>query len=209
VWVNRKTTLRPDDYAALWIETEDDDVEEFSRFFDTWMAYYEEQSIEAVGFGLITMRRRTGGQPNWFWADDVPETAKWAAGDDVERCMLLHDFLEAIDDRDLLDQVVRLSPDARLERECVAAEGRWATAAARVFRRSGLGYSGSIDDFGADVLASCTDGRPVRDIVAAVAGQVGEPTDAVLEPTLVNVRSLIGRAILLPAGPEEAAASRS
>ena len=208
VWVNHKTTLPPDDYAALWIETEDDDVDEYGRFFDTWMAYYEEQSIEAVGFGLITMRKRTGGHPNWFWADDVPESAKWGAGQDVERCMLLHDFLEAIDDGELLDQVVRLAPDARLERECVADEGQWQTAAARVFRRSGLGYSGSIDDFGADLLASCTSGRPVRDVVAAVAGQLGQPADAVVEPTLVNLRSLIGRAILLPAGVECGEVSR-
>jgi SAM-dependent methyltransferase len=209
VWVNRKTTLRPDDYAALWIETEDDDVDEFSRFFDTWMAYYEEQSIEAVGFGLVTMRKRTGGHPNWFWADDVPDAAKWAAGDDVERCMLLHDFLEAIDDHELLEQVVRLAPDARLERECVAEEGRWQTSAARVFRRTGLGYSGSIDEFGAELLASCTAGRPVRDVVAAVADQLGQPTDAVVQPALANVRSLIGRAILLPAVVDAAPVSRS
>ena len=198
VWVNRKTTLRPDDYAALWIETADDDLDEFARFFDTWMAYYEEQSIEAVGFGLITMRRRAGGHPNWFWADDAPERAKSAAGADVERCMLLHDFLEAVDDQTLLDQVVRLAPDARLERECVAEDGRWQTAEARVFRQTGLGYSGAIDDFGADLLASCAAGRPVRDLVAAVAHRIGEPTDTVAAPTLANLRSLIGRAILLP-----------
>jgi hypothetical protein len=198
VWVNRKTTLRPDDYAALWIETEDDDVDEFSRFFDTWMAYYEDQSIEAVGFGLVTMRKRSGGHPNWFWADDVPEGAKWGAGDDVERCMLLRDFLVAVEDTALLDQVVRLAPDASLERECVARDGRWETSGVRVFRRSGLGYSGTIDDFGADLLASCTAGRPVRDLVAAVAARLGQPVDAVVAPTLENLRSLIGRAILLP-----------
>jgi hypothetical protein len=196
VWVNHKASLAPDDYAAVWIETEGNDLDEFSRFFDTWMAYYEDQGIEAVGFGLVTMRKRGSSRPNWFWADTAPEEARWGAGEDVERCFLLHDLLDEIDDRSLLDVVVRLAPDARLERECAAEDGAWRTVNARVVRQTGLGYSGSIDDFGAGLLASCAVGRTVRDIVASVATELS--ADAVADATVANVRSLIGRGFLLP-----------
>jgi hypothetical protein len=94
--------------------------------------------------------------------------------------------------------VVRLAPDARLERECVAEEGAWRTVNARVVRQSGLGYSGSIDDFGAGLLASCAGGRTVRDVVASVAIELSQPADAVADAAIANVRSLIGRGFLLP-----------
>jgi hypothetical protein len=198
VWVNQKASLPPDNYAAVWIETEDNDVDEFARFFDTWMAYYEEQGIEAVGFGLITMRKRVGDRPNWFLADTAPDEPRWGAGADVERCFLLHDLLDSVDDRSLLDLVVRLAPDARLERECVVEAGAWRTDSTRVVRQTGLGYSGSIDDFGAGLLVSCADGRAVRDVVATVANELAQPPEAVAEATLANVRTMIARGFLLP-----------
>ena len=69
---------------------------------------------------------------------------------------------------------------------------------ARVVRQTGLGYSGSIDDFGAGLLASCAGGRTVRDVIATVATELSQPVDAVADATVANVRSLIGRGFLLP-----------
>jgi hypothetical protein len=198
VWVNQRTVQAPDAYAATWIEMEGNDLEEFTRFFDTWMAYYDEQHIEGVGFGLITMRKRTGAGGNWFWADTLPPETRWAAGDDVERCFLLRDLLERTDDQALLDLVVRLGPDLRLQRGYVVGEDGWRPDSARVAREGGLGYSAAIDEAGAELLGSCAVGRTVRDLVGSVAASVDGPRGDVVAGAVAIVRSLIGCGMLVP-----------
>ncbi|HVM68189.1 MAG TPA: methyltransferase, partial [Acidimicrobiales bacterium] len=201
VWANQVTTQSPDAYAATWIETEGSDLEEFGRFFDTWMSYYDEQGIEAVGFGLVTMRKRSGTR-NWFRGGTLARDGRWGAGADVERCFLYHDLLERTDDVDLLDVVVRLGDDVHLERDCVAADGEWRTESARVARRSGLAYSAGIDEIGATLLASCTTARPVRDLVCSLATVAGRPVDEVATPAIGLLRRLIAVGALVPAiGP--------
>jgi SAM-dependent methyltransferase len=198
VWVNQSTTQAPDAYATTWIETERADIEEFGTFFDTWMSYYDEQGIEAVGFGLITMRKATRAEGNWFRGDTMPESTPWGVGDDVERCFLLHELLAGMDDASVADLVVELGPDVRLERELAAAEGDWHTESNRVLRRGGLGYAGGIDDIGAGLLSACAPARPVRDLITIVGTATGRPAEEVAAATVAAVRGLIGHGILLP-----------
>jgi SAM-dependent methyltransferase len=54
-------------YACARIaETTDDPALSAGRF-DEWMAYYGRERIEAVGFGLITLRRRTSSGHTFRW----------------------------------------------------------------------------------------------------------------------------------------------
>ncbi|HZQ86586.1 MAG TPA: methyltransferase [Acidimicrobiales bacterium] len=200
VWVNQRTTQAPDEYAATWIETEGSDLDEFARFFDTWMSYYDAQGIEAVGFGLVTMRKASRPAGNWFRASALPQATQWGAGEDVERCFLLHDLMARTDDAALLDMVLTLAPDVRLHRECSAKDGMWQTESARVARSSGLGYTAGIDEIGADLLASCDRARPVSDLVASVASSTGNVADEIAAGVVAIVRSLIACGMLVPAG---------
>jgi SAM-dependent methyltransferase len=198
VWANQRTVQAPDAYAATWIEMEGNDIGEFTRFFDTWMAYYDEQGIEGVGFGLITMRKGGG---TWFRADTLPPETRWGAGEDVERCFLLHDLVERTGDRALLDVVVRLGPDVALQRTYVAGEGGWQPRSSRVSRQAGLGYSAGIDEVGAEVLGSCAVARPVREVVAAIAAAAGRPVEEVTGDAIAIVRTLLSRGILVADPP--------
>ena len=60
----------PGDYAENWLvrQAELSTTDQFAEGFDRWMAYYERHGIEAIDFGLITLRRRTAGQ-NWIRVD--------------------------------------------------------------------------------------------------------------------------------------------
>ncbi len=55
--VLEREVLEPSAHAASWLrQTEPPD--QWQPEYDEWMAYYERHRIEAVGFGLITMRKR-------------------------------------------------------------------------------------------------------------------------------------------------------
>jgi hypothetical protein len=73
-----------------------------AKKFNQWMAYYTQEQIEAIGFGLITMRR-TSRQSNWFRCERLPEVPD-ACGNAIAQKFGLTDFLETHrDDRALLD----------------------------------------------------------------------------------------------------------
>src|SRR5262249_35646274 len=46
------------DYATNWIQqTEPGQLDRFPALYDAWMSYYDREGIEAVTYGLITLRR--------------------------------------------------------------------------------------------------------------------------------------------------------
>ena len=58
--VLEREALDPAAHAANWLrQTEAPD--RWEPEYDRWMAYYERHRIEAIGLGLVTMRRRAGG----------------------------------------------------------------------------------------------------------------------------------------------------
>jgi methylase of polypeptide subunit release factors len=54
-------------YASARIAETSDEPGLSAGRFDEWMAYYRRERIEAVGFGLITLRRRTGSGHSFRW----------------------------------------------------------------------------------------------------------------------------------------------
>ncbi|HJV08253.1 MAG TPA: methyltransferase, partial [Acidimicrobiales bacterium] len=96
--VLRRGSTPVDEYAATWIESEED--EGFERSFDDWMAYYARLGIEAVDSGLVTLRRPVAGAgagagTPWFRAEDSPETMTFPAGGDLLARFAAEDFLAA------------------------------------------------------------------------------------------------------------------
>lgn len=75
----------PEEYARGWNHLlAAGDHREFDRAVERWLAYYREQQIESIAFGLIVIRRRTGVR-NWVRAIRVPARPTDDAGEHVER----------------------------------------------------------------------------------------------------------------------------
>ncbi len=200
-WVMCTDTLDAAGYAAKWIRhTEHDDTEEFGNRFDRWMAYYEQERIEAVSNGLITMRRRDGAA-NWFRADDGPEKMLGPAGDCVVRGFELRDFLEAAqDDRQLIARRLRVSPDARLQQVFEPTPEGWSVVQSELNLVRGLAYSGSIDAYLARMITRCDGERSLGDLIGDLAASLGKDPAELIPTCLEVVRRLLERGFLLPAG---------
>ena len=56
-----RETLDPSTHAASWLRQTEPPARWESEY-DEWMAYYEAHDIEAIGLGLITMRKRSNGR---------------------------------------------------------------------------------------------------------------------------------------------------
>ena len=90
--VFEREVLEPSAHAASWLrQTEPPD--RWQPEYDEWMAYYERHRIEAVGFGLITMRKRGAGNA-WFRAEEAPQDWSMPCGDHLGAVFELADFLD-------------------------------------------------------------------------------------------------------------------
>ena len=93
--VVQRELVDPAAYVELWLKDSGHhpatggDPAEYRRRYDTWLAWLEEQRVEAVGFGWVNLRNGgTGRHDLWDWPYDVeqpiaPAIADWgtAIGD--------------------------------------------------------------------------------------------------------------------------------
>lgn len=200
VRIMRSETRDAAAYASTWIRhtEKDDDAGQFAGRFEKWTAYYEQHGIKSIGAGLITIRR-SDAHVNWLRADDAPEKMLGPCGEYIMRGFELRDFLEtARNDSILLDTCFQVSPDARLERQCVPDADGWKDEALRLHLVRGFAYSGNMDPFMANVIAGCNGQRSLGNLLNEMACSLGTHA-ANIAPDFCNIiRSLIERGFLGP-----------
>ena len=90
--VLERERLDPSAHAASWLR-QTEPPERWQTEYDEWLTYAERHRIESIGFGLITMRRRSAGQA-WFRAEEAPQDFAMPCGDHLGAVFELADFLE-------------------------------------------------------------------------------------------------------------------
>jgi 16S rRNA G966 N2-methylase RsmD len=197
-WVIRRERQPADEYAALWIETETDDSAEYAARFDAWMRWYEDHDVEAVDYGLVSLRRRADDEVGRLRCDDLRGPWDAADGRDIAAAFARHEWLDTTNDASLLDARLRVDDAARLSREHLAVRGEWVPVAARLRVEPGLDEPGGIDPHGERIVAACDGTTPLRTLLQGMADTLGQPLAAVGPDALLAVRRLVERGILLP-----------
>jgi hypothetical protein len=200
-WVIRRGREPADEYAALWIETDRDDPAEYAARFDAWMRWYAERDIEAVDYGLVTMRRRLDGDPTAtgrIRTDDVRGDWRSATGEDLAQAFARHDWLDATPGGALLDAHLTVSDAARLRHELVAVRGEWVRVGGELRVEPGVEDPGGIDPHGEVLVAGCDGATPVGALLDDLAAAVGVPAGDMRPQALAVIRRLIDRGVLLP-----------
>ena len=200
VWLFRHGTVEPEKYATTWLGGNPDaDPETYNRRFDAWMAYYESEKIEAIGEGLITLRRRPGAT-NWFAYDETPEQVG-PCGDSVMLGFALRDFLaSAPDDGTLLAKRFRMNPAARWERYFQPTDRAWGGAGSKLKLTRGLCFGLQLDGGAAAVVERLRPDRPLGAALEELAAAVKEPAGQITPKAMPLVRCLIEEGFLLPDG---------
>jgi hypothetical protein len=187
-------------YATTWIQQiEPEYLERFPALYDAWMSYYEREGIEAVTYGLITLRRSDHGR-NWVRYVKVPKGSGGPGGDHVLRRFKLQDFLEStLDDGKLLEARFRLAPDVRLEQHYSPAAGGLSLVASRLhLTREPAYFTLNADSTVATLVMCYRDERMLRDVFREMAGMMGVDLDHLVPGGLAVVRQLVQNGYLLP-----------
>ncbi len=194
--VLEREALDPAAHAASWLRQ----TEQPARWrdeFDGWVAYAEANRVEAVGFGLITMRRRVDGTP-WFRAETATQDIVMPCGDHLGAVFELADFLARHVDSALLDVAFGVAPDVVLEEHARPGAEGWMVVGRELRQTTGLCHRGDVDVAVAAIVGACDGTRPLAGVLAAVAGDTGAELGEITSAALPIVRRLVERAILLP-----------
>jgi len=187
-------------YAMNWIQqTEPAHRERLSELYDEWMRYYDGEGIEAVTYGLVSMRRASG-RANWTRFVKVAKGSSAPGGDHVLRRFRLQDFLEtASDDRRLLDEHLRPAPDVRIEQHYAPAENGFRLVSARLhLSRDPSYYTMEADVTVATLVISYRGRRRLRDVLEEMSAGMKISVDELVPGALAVARRLVEHGYLLP-----------
>jgi hypothetical protein len=194
VWVLHSHSEDAAEYAFNRISNLASDQERIEELFRAWMDYYKRERIEAVGFGLITMRR-SNRNSHWFRCESWPAMTG-ACGDAIERGFAARDFVEDHDDHQLLATRVRHAPNVRWRQERDLSDWAYSVYSSLHFI-SGLAYTAKVDSGVVEFISRCAGDRPLSDCLKETAASSGEGT-VQLGPRLKLVRRLIELGFLIP-----------
>jgi methyltransferase family protein len=197
--VLQREALEPAAHAASWLR-QTERAADWGEF-DDWVDYYDECGVEAIGFGLITMRKRGDGRTPWFRAEVAEQDFALPCGDHLGATFELAELVRTSDDGDLLATAFGTAPDVVLDERRRPAPGGWVALDRRLRQTAGLCREGEVDDVVAAIVAGCDGQRPLADVLDAVATGCGGDAAEVRSSAMPIVRRLIEQAFLLPAVP--------
>ena len=195
-WVVQRELQDPAQYAELWMR-DGGDLEPARRaaIYAAWLDDFEVRGVDAIGFGLVTLRRPVSGGPSLRRVEDLLGPLESPVGEHVAACLAAHDWLEAHDDDALLRARLRVADDVTEERYHRPGEEDPAV----VLLRQGGGFGRVVRASAAlaGLVGACDAELTVGQIVAALAQLLDEPVGALTGRLLPAVRGLVADGLLL------------
>jgi len=191
-----REALDPSAHAAGWLRQTEPPAR-WSPEYDKWMAYYERHRIEAIGLGLITMRKRIDHN-GWFRAEEAAQDFAMPCGDHLGAVFELADFLDAHQGDKLVNAVLRVGPDVILDERARPTTGGWSVTDRRLRQTAGLCREGEIDDAVATIVAACDGTRPLAAVLNDAARAADSDPPSLFRVAVPVIRRLVEQGFLLP-----------
>ncbi|MDI6910573.1 methyltransferase [Nocardioides sp.] len=186
-FVVQRELVDPAAYVELWLKDAGlhGSVDYLVRY-DTWLSWFEEQGIEAVGFGWINLRRSGGSARELLtWPYDVEQPIAPA----------IRDWARATDAAVDLHSHLRLRPDVLQETSGPPGAADPETVVLR--QQRGLRRARQVDTVEAALAGACDGELSVGQILEAVASLLDLDAAQTCAEYLPAARSLVAEGFLL------------
>jgi methylase of polypeptide subunit release factors len=196
-WVVQREVQDPAEYAETWARDggHRSGTPEYDEMYDAWLADFAQRDVEALGFGVITLRRPLEqGVPRVARLEEHDGPTAGALGAAVAATMDAEEWLLGSTDADLLEARLVAARDVTEER--FGRPGAEDPTVIRLRQGGGLQRTVRVDTALAGVVGACDGGLVLRAIVRAVAELTGEPESRLLERIVPAVRRLVADGFL-------------
>jgi Methyltransferase small domain len=186
----------PAEYAALWLrDSGDNHGDSYFSLYDQWLAWFEAHDVEAVGFGLISLRRNGSDRPV-VSVENHPQPVEQPLGPTIGSWLTRAAGLRDLTDDDLLHTALQVADDVRLEQLAVPGDG-WELVTQTLLQDGGLRRRAGIDEFGLALVAGCTGSTRLANVLSLLAPAYELDADDLVADALPLVRDLVRDGYLL------------
>jgi hypothetical protein len=190
VCVLHETTEEISSYVANWLrETDAASLRGEGHEYQRWLSYLEELDIIGVGYGLVSMQRRSDGAES-VWIDDAPDDYTFPCSTEVAALLARQAAIGRVPTADLCARAWRPAEDLALEEVKLLNSGHWVTVRREAAMMRGLRWRSALSPALAHVVEQCDGARTLDEITEALENPAS---------VMVAVRCLIDRGMLAPA----------
>jgi SAM-dependent methyltransferase len=190
-WVWQREVADPSQYAALWLtDAGEKGSPAYEARYSRWLDWFAATGVEAIGFGLVTLRRSGADRPT-VRIEEVPQPIDEPAGPEVAAWF---DRLDALRGVDIGAVRFDRAPGLQLEQTAAPGPDGWAVTSQRLRQPAGLHWTAPVDPAVAALVAGCDGTRPLREIAVVLDLAYGIDPDQVDD----MARALAERGFLIP-----------
>lgn len=202
-WVIQREVLDPAEYAETWIRdggtTPEREPAEWAASYEAWLDDFATRDVEAVGFGIVTLRKPVAGGPSLRRLEEHTGSVRQPLGAHLAASLAAHDWLAARDDAALAAARLTVAPDVSEERYLTPGAGDPNVVIVRQGDGLGRGIQASA---GLAALVGASDGElTVGQLTTAIASLFDVPAGELAGELLPAVRGLVRDGFLTPAEP--------
>lgn len=202
-WVVQREVLDPAEYAETWIRdggtTPEREPAAWAAAYGAWLDDFAARDVEAVGFGVVTLRRPlAGARPTLRRLEEHTGSVRQPLGAHLAASLAAHDWLAARDDAALGGERLAVAPDVTEERFHTPG----APDPTVVLLRQGDGLGRAVRaTTGLAALVGASDGElTVGQLVGAIAALFEVGAEDLAGELLPDVRGLVRDGFLVPVG---------
>jgi methylase of polypeptide subunit release factors len=202
--VVQREALDPAAYVEMWLADGGDvGTADYARRYDTWMQWFDDRGIEAVGLGWAAIQR-TESAVATVRLEDVRQGLDQPLGPAIATALASWEWSGRTADADVLDVMFSVAAGVVLDQRAEAGDG-WTPGRPVLVQTDGLRRSAPTDPFGAFVVGRCDGRSPLRDVLSQAAGAYDLEVDDIAEGAVEAVRGLVENGFLVPNGAAPAA----
>ncbi|MGI5244553.1 DUF7059 domain-containing protein [Dactylosporangium sp. CA-139066] len=196
-WVIQREVSDPLAYVNLWLADASEDPAHQPALAAAWLDWFDAQKVDAVGFGLITLRAAGHDDPT-VRIEDLRQGVDGDLGPLIGDWFDRQDFLRRAD---LLASRLTAAPGLRLRQEAgLGAEG-WEVERQLLVLPDGLRWVEEVDPVALALIGACDGSVTLQAQVDLLAAAHGVPPEVLADVAVPLVSHLIERGILLPCEP--------
>jgi hypothetical protein len=201
-WVVQREVLDPAEYAETWIRdggtTSEREPEAWAFAYAAWLDDFAARDVEAVGFGIVTLRRPSdaGSRDRLRRLEEHTGSVRQPLGAHLAASLAAHDWLSARDDAALAAERLVVADDVTEERYLTPGAADPNVVVLR--QGDGLGRGVHASTGLAALVGACDGELAVGQIVGAIGALFDVPAHELAAELLPAVRGLVRDGFLRP-----------
>ncbi len=194
-WVLQRELADPAQYVELWLRDSGElaGPDAAARTAE-WLAWFAAQRIEAVGFGLISLRAGGAADPV-IHVEEARQALDQPIGPHVQGWFERQDWLR---DADLLNARLVTAPELRLQQSASRGEDGWEVGTQIFALDGGMRWAQEVEPLTVALVGGCDGHARLGDQLAVLAAAYEADPTALAVAALPLVTHLVERGMLLP-----------